>query len=363
MFIKTSQRLLSVSVLSLAIALSGALTAERGFTQDGLAQINPHGGDPGFIVPPETAATMQLGTVDRCGYSACNPPAQPQTAAGRCLPCTIAVDCADNCALGHQTWRDLHRYNFQPLAHGEYLGPIRLPSTIDYRVRVGDQVRFVYVLSRELLSESYKLQVGDELQITSLIDPTIKLGDLTLGAGPRIQPNGMLYLSLIGEIRAAGLTIPQLRKNLEEAYIANGLKTPSIDVVPIKTNTLLDDLRASVDARAGQGGQSFTDQVHPDGTLRLPKLGAICVQGMTLDEMKREVNLRYREIVAGLEVEPILNQEAQHFVFVYGRVGQPGRYEMLGPTSVTQALALAQGALTTGNTREIVIFRRAEDCG
>ena len=82
---------------------------------------------------------------------------------------------------------------------------------------------------------------------------------------------------------------------------------------------------------------------------------------MTLDEIKREVNLRYREIVAGLEVEPILDVEAQHFVFVYGQVGQPGRFELLGPTSVTQALAMAQGARPGANTREIVIFRRAED--
>jgi polysaccharide export outer membrane protein len=272
----------------------------------------------------------------------------------------VGIDCADNTATHRQDWRDLHRYNFQPLAHGEYLGPIRLPATIDYRVRVGDQIRFVYILSRQVLADSFPLQVGDELQINSLTDDSIRLGDVVQGRGVSIQSDGMLYLRLIGPVRAAGLTIPQLRRNLEEAYKGKILN-PAIDIIPIRTNTLLEEIRSAVVARVGLTGQSFEDRVHPDGTLRLPKIGSMCVQGMTLDEIKREVNLRYRQIVAGLEVEPILDIEAQHFVFVYGEVRQPGRYELLGPTSVTQALALAQGAVPGANTREIVIFRRAED--
>ena len=300
------------------------------------------------------------GTSNHCGYSVCNLPPQPQVNAGRCQACSVGIDCADNCGAQPQTWADLHRYDFQPLAHGEHVGPVRLPSVLDYRVRIGDSIRFVYILSREVLPETFPLRVGDELQVNSLSDDNIQLGDIAQGRGVIIQPDGMLYLRMIGPVRAAGLTIEQLDERLEDAY-SDKLLNPSIDVIPIKTNTLLEDIRSAVDARAGQGGQSFTDQVHPDGTIRLPKLGPICVQGMTLNEIKREVNLRYQEIVAGLEVEPVLAQEAQHFVFVYGQVTQPGRYELLGPTSVTGALALAQGTLQGSNTRQIVIFRRAED--
>ena len=76
-------------------------------------------------------------------------------------------------------------------------------------------------------------------------------------------------------------------------------------------------------------------------------------QGMTLDEIKREVNLRYSRIVARLveEIEPIIDAEAAHFVFVTGEVGVPGRYQLLGPTSVTQAIALAGGTKISGNLR------------
>ncbi|MCA9134263.1 MAG: polysaccharide biosynthesis/export family protein, partial [Planctomycetales bacterium] len=312
------------------------------------------------IAPQTPTFGMEAGNVNHCNYSLHNLPPQPQVAAGRCLSCTVGVDCADNCGGHRQDWRDLHRYNFQPLAHGEYLGPIRLPATTDYRVRVGDQLRFIYILSRQVLADSFPLQVGDELQINSLTDESIRLGDVVQGRGVQVQSDGMLYLRLIGPVRAAGLTIPQLRRNLEEAY-KDKIINPAIDIIPIKTNTLLEEIRSAVVARVGLTGQSFTDAVHPDGTLRLPKLGPICVQGMTLNEIKREVNLRYQEIVAGLEVEPVLDVEAQHFVFVYGQVGQPGRFQLQGPTSVTQALAMAGGAVVGGNTREIVIFRRAED--
>ncbi|MCR9295955.1 MAG: polysaccharide biosynthesis/export family protein [bacterium] len=303
-----------------------------------------------------------VGNVNRCGYSAYNLPPQPQVAPGSCPTCSVGIDCVDQCGVGAQTWCDLHAYNFGPLSYGEHLGPVRLPSNLDYRVRVGDQLRFVYILSREVLSDTFPLRVGDELQISSPTDESIRLGDLNQGRGAQIQPDGMLYLSLIGPVPAAGLTIPQLRRSLQEVYYEHGVRNPSIDIIPIKTNTLLEDIRSAVDNRGGiGGGQVFIDSVHPDGNLRLPKIGPICVLGMTLDEVKREVNLRYRQIVSGLEVEPILDQEAEHFVYVYGEVGTPNRYQLLGPTTVTQALAMAGGVEIGGNNRQIVIFRRAED--
>ncbi len=348
---------ISAVICSADVGIAQATKAESGS-----AKVQP--AQPLVIdVTPQPPTPMQgvlVGDVNRCGLNGCNLPTQPHTAGGLCQPCTVGIDCADNTPGHRQDWRDLHRYNFQPLAHGEYLGPIRLPATADYRIRVGDQLRFVFILSREVLADSFPLQVGDELQINSLTDESIRLGDVTQGRGVAIQSDGMLYLRMIGPVRAAGLTIPQLRRNLEEAYKGKVLN-PAIDIIPIKTNTLLEEIRSAVVAPVALTGQSFNDRVHPDGTVRLPKLGPLCVQGMTLDEIKREVNLRYRQIVAGLEIEPILDVEAQHFIFVYGQVRQAGRFELLGPTSVTQALALAQGAVPGANTREIVIFRRGED--
>lgn len=291
-----------------------------------------------------------------CNYSACNLPPQSPVVGGACQPCMTAIDCADSCSP--QRWCDARPYDFGPLRHGEHLGPVRLPSTQEYRLRVGDGLRFVYSESQAIQASQYRLQAGDELLIESLTDDSIKQGDLTRGI--QIQPDGFLYLKLIGMVRAEGLTIPQLRRNLELAYKGK-IINPAIDVTPVRTNVKLTSIMASVDNRGGAGGQVFPDFVHQDGTVRLPSIGAICVIGLTLDEVKREVNLRYAQEVWGLEVEPIINEEAPHFVYVYGEVNRPDRYQLTGPTSVTQALAMAQGLKLGGNARQIVIFRRAED--
>ena len=202
--------------------------------------------------------------------------------------------------------------------------------------------------------------VGDEVAIESATDDKIRRGDLQQGRGLTIQPDGRLTVSLIGEVDAAGLTIPQLRHNLEIKYKAF-IREPSIDVTPIKTNSLKSAILNSVDARAGTGGTNYVDSVHPDGTVRLPKIGAVCVQGMTVDEAKREINLRYGSIVSGLEIDPTISAEAQHFIYITGEVTLPNRYQLLGPTSVTQAIALAGGHKLGANLRHIVIFRYAED--
>ncbi len=296
---------------------------------------------------------------NRCNFSVCNLPPQPEAPLGRCQPCITAIDCANS--PYPQQWCNALPYNFQPLGHGEHLGPVRLPSTTDYRLRVGDKLRFVYSESRSMQTNQYRLMVGDELVVESLTDTdnSIKQGDLAT-RGVQIQPDGFLYLKLVGMVRAEGLTIPQLRRNLELVY-KDKIINPAIDVTPVRTNVKLTSIMASVDNRGGAGGQSFPDFIHQDGTVRLPSIGSICVLGMTLDEVKREVNLRYAQEVWGLEVEPIIDQEASHFIYVYGEVNKPDRYQLTGPTSVSQALALAQGLKVGGNARQIVIFRRAED--
>jgi len=329
-----------------------------------IAILKPNAANEKLFAPQayveNTEFAASVGIVDRSGFSIHNPPPQPQVAVGRCQPCTVAIDCADNGGGARQTWKDLHRYPFQPLAHGEFIGPIRLPSTMDYRLRIGDQLSFVFIDSPSQLIGSYRLMVGDEIAIESPTDEKIRMGDVQQGRGLVIQPDGKLTFKYLGEVEAAGLTIPQLRHNLEIQY-KEFIREPSIDITPIKTNSLKSAILNSVDARAGTGGQNWIDTVHADGTVRLPKIGAICALGMTVDEVKREINLRFGRIVSGLEVEPKIASEAQHFVFVTGEVALPNRYQLLGPTSVTQAITLAGGHKLGGNLRQIVIFRYAED--
>jgi polysaccharide export outer membrane protein len=123
----------------------------------------------------------------------------------------------------------------------------------------------------------------------------------------------------------------------------------------------LEDLRESVDNRFFSGGQGRQVRVMPDGTIHLPGVGAVPAQGLSLDELQLEIQERYREIVDGIEITPILFGRAPRFIYVAGEVRIPGRYTMEQPTTAMMAIALAGGTNVGGNLREIVVFRRTDD--
>jgi len=102
-------------------------------------------------------------------------------------------------------------------------------------------------------------------------------------------------------------------------------------------------------------------RVAPDGTIQLPALDPILVQGLTLAELKREVDARYAQVVEGLEVTPILVQRAPRFVYVLGEVRVPGRYELVAPTTAMQAISMAGSWNVGAGLSEIVVFRRDEN--
>lgn len=253
----------------------------------------------------------------------------------------------------------MYPIDFGPLGQGEYIGPPRLSHMREYRVRVGDSLQFAYVLSRDQMRNTYRLNVGDQLLIESLADEIVlKRG--TFERGLEIQPDGTISVRILGTIHAAGLTIDQLRDLLEEKY-KKYYKEPGIDVTPVKTNIQLDDIRNAIGGASGLNEQAVTRVVTPDGQIALPKIGAVCVQGLSLSEIKAEVNLRYQAVVTGLQVEVGLQEQATHFIAVLGEVGEPGRFEIESPTTVLTAIALAQGHNVGANLRQVVIFRRADD--
>ncbi len=240
------------------------------------------------------------------------------------------------------------------MAYGEYIGPHRTPHVAEYKLRVNDRLEFVYLRTREKSLEPYQLYVGDTIQISSAIDASLSQDNLI------IRSDGMISLSLIGQVSAAGKTVANLQEELNDKY-TKYVKNPAIVVQVTQGETPLQDIINSVDARAGQGGQARAVTVSPDGTVQLPGVGNVPAVGLTLDEIAREVNARYRLRQGGIEVTPILIERAPRFVYVVGEVNQGGRFELVGPTSVMQAIALAQGFQQGGNLRQVIVFRRDQN--
>jgi polysaccharide export outer membrane protein len=277
-------------------------------------------------------------------------PANPESYCFRC-----GVKCPPGgCNPGGPGWAASRPIPWEVFAQGEYIGPARLAHVPIYRLRVDDQIAFVYRLSGQVSGQPYRLNVRDHLQIQSLSAPEVVNREVI------IEPDGTITLPLLGQVRAAGATLDELRNLLDEQF-KRQIKDPRITVTPLEMNSNLQELRSSVDRRAGQGGQVSDARISPDGTVQLPAIGSVPAQGLTLDELEREVKARYNQIVEGLEVTPLLTARAPRYVYVVGEVRIPGRYTMEGPTSLMQAVALAGSWNVGAQLNQVVVFRRDEN--
>jgi polysaccharide export outer membrane protein len=278
------------------------------------------------------------------------------------------VDSTAGCGYGEVTWKARGAVDWQAFGQGEYVGHARSAHVPDYRIRVDDRISFVFRLTREITSMPYELQVGDQIRVESLTGDTDggaaaggeKISPDDIRRDLVIQPDGTITLPLLGQVRAANMTVDGLRAHLEERYKKYYI-IPAITVTPISVNTRLQDLINAVIARQGNGGQQLESVVNPDGRVFLPGLGAVCAQGLTVEELKMEIDARYDAAIPGVDVTPVITIRAQRYVFVLGEVRQPGRYTLEGPTTLMGALAMAGGDQLGGNLRQVVVFRRGED--
>ena len=251
-------------------------------------------------------------------------------------------------------WRRGNDVPFEEFAYGEWIGPHRTPHVDEYRLRVGDDLEFVYVRTREKSLHPYQMYVGDTIEVSSAIDESLNQVDLI------IRSDGKTTFAVLGEIMCAGKTVEGLQRELNDRY-TEFVREPSIVVQVRSGDTPLGDLVDSVDARQGQGGQARAATVAPDGTIQLPGIGNVPAVGLSLDEIGREVNARYRLQLGGIQVTPILIDIAPRFVYVVGEVGQSGQFQLTGPTSALQALALAEGIEASSNLRQIIVLRRDQN--
>lgn len=292
-------------------------------------------------------------------------------ALGPAAPYSIwSVDSAAGGGCAEVGWDSRGCGNWQTFAQGEYVGHARLPHVAEYRLRVGDQLAMYYLRTREVLNQPYELQVGDQIRVESLTagataTPTGTADSSTIEDGLNrqviVQPDGTITLPLLGQVRAAGRSIPTLRDILEERY-KKYYRVPAITVTAVRIDTRLEDLLETVDARGGiLGGRQLQVTVTPAGRVNLPGISSVYVQGLSITEAKLEIDARYAATIPGVRVTPDLIERAQRYVYVLGEVETPGQFELTGPTTVMQAIALAGGWKVGANLRQVVVFRRGED--
>lgn len=90
-----------------------------------------------------------------------------------------------------------------------------------------------------MVSKTFEVGAADELKVTILPEPMIQESVV-------VRPDGMISLSLAGDVPAAGRTVSQISADIE-TRIAQFKRGPKVDVALVKTNstaiTVLGEVR------------------------------------------------------------------------------------------------------------------------
>jgi len=97
--------------------------------------------------------------------------------------------------------------------------------------------------------------------------------------------------------------------------------------------------------------------VQPDGYVTIREVGDLRVQGRTLPELRTDLLTAYGPIIREPVFTVLLKEFEKPYFVAAGEVTRPGRYELRGATTLTQALAYAGGPNNQARVSEVVIFR------
>jgi len=104
-----------------------------------------------------------------------------------------------------------------------------------------------------------------------------------------------------------------------------------------------------------------TVSVQPDGFVTLRGVGDLKVAGETVPELTQTLKLAYSKILNDPLISVVLKEFEKPYFVADGQVGKPGKYEMHGQTTLTQAIAIAGGFQSSAKHSQVLLFRRVDD--
>ena len=104
-----------------------------------------------------------------------------------------------------------------------------------------------------------------------------------------------------------------------------------------------------------------TVAVQPDGFISLRGISDIRVQDRTTREISDLIHTGYTKILRDPVITVELKQFEKPYFIVGGEVAKPGKYELQGDTTVTEAISIAGGFGQKAKRSEALLFRRTSD--
>lgn len=101
--------------------------------------------------------------------------------------------------------------------------------------------------------------------------------------------------------------------------------------------------------------------VQPDGFITLRGIGDIQVKGLTVPELTTTLQSAYGKILHDPLISVVLKDFEKAYFIADGQVAKPGKYDLRGDTTLTQAVAMAGGFLDSSKHSQVLLFRKASE--
>ena len=97
--------------------------------------------------------------------------------------------------------------------------------------------------------------------------------------------------------------------------------------------------------------------VRPDGNITVPLINEIRAAGLTPDDLRRDLAVRFAAIIRDPQVSVQVAQVNSKKYFVQGEVNKPGEVDLVAPTTIMEGLAAAAGFRDFADQKNIIIVR------
>ncbi|HJY88996.1 MAG TPA: polysaccharide biosynthesis/export family protein, partial [Candidatus Acidoferrum sp.] len=102
--------------------------------------------------------------------------------------------------------------------------------------------------------------------------------------------------------------------------------------------------------------------VQPDGYVQLKGLqNDVHIQGQTVPEVIETLKKAYSNTLHDPVISVVLREFEKPYFIAGGQVSKPGKYDLRGRTTATQAVAIAGGFSEFSKNSQVLLFRRYND--
>ena len=86
-----------------------------------------------------------------------------------------------------------------------------------------------------------------------------------------------------------------------------------------------------------------TVTIRPDGRISLDLVGDLYVEGMTVPEIQQAIETEVVKYIVHPDVTVLLDSSESRQFYIWGEVGRPGGYALIGDVTIAEAIARAGG--------------------